>query len=311
MMADAATPMMAQYLALKAEAGDCLLFYRMGDFFELFFEDAKVAAGILDIALTARGQHDGVPVPMCGVPVHSAESYLARLIRAGCRVAIAEQVESPADAKARGGSKALVARAITRFVTAGTLTEEALLDPRRANMLAAVCEVRGRCGIAACDISTGRMELEECTPGNLEAALSRIGASEVVAPEGWDAAPTGSATHPRADFASERGEERLKAIHKVAALDGFGHFTRPMLAAAGGLVAYLEHAGAGKLPLLLPPEVRAGEAHLAMDEATRASLEILHLAAWRARGEPDRGARPLRHRRGRAAAGGRPFRPAC
>ena len=165
-MADASapTPMMAQYLELKREAGDCLLFYRMGDFFELFFDDARTASGVLDIALTSRGEHQGAPIPMCGVPVHSAEGYLARLIKAGCRVAIAEQVESPEQAKKRGGSKALVARDIVRFVTAGTLTEEALLEPRRANVLAAVCEVRGTCGIASCDISTGRMELEECEP---------------------------------------------------------------------------------------------------------------------------------------------------
>src|SRR5690606_12128448 len=146
---------------------DCLLFYRMGDFFELFFEDARRAAQILDIALTSRGEHDGQPVPMCGVPVHAAEGYLARLIKAGCRVAIAEQTETPAEAKKRGGSKALVARDIVRFVTAGTLTEEALLEPRRANVLAAVCEVRGRIGLASCDISTGRMELEECEAGQL------------------------------------------------------------------------------------------------------------------------------------------------
>src|SRR5262245_32729587 len=126
--APAPTPMMAQYLALKAEAPDCLLFYRMGDFFELFFEDAKAASSCLDIALTARGEHEGKPIPMCGVPIHAAESYLARLIKAGHRVAIAEQTESPAEAKKRAGSKALVTRAIVRVVTAGTLTEEALLD---------------------------------------------------------------------------------------------------------------------------------------------------------------------------------------
>ena len=148
-MAGSATPMMAQYLALKREAGDCLLFYRMGDFFELFFDDAKQAAAVLDIALTSRGEHAGAPIPMCGVPVHSAEGYLARLIKAGCRVAIAEQIETPEEAKQRGGSKALVARDIVRFVTAGTLTEEALLEPRRANVLAAACELRGTCGIAA------------------------------------------------------------------------------------------------------------------------------------------------------------------
>ncbi|MDR2856386.1 MAG: DNA mismatch repair protein MutS [Novosphingobium sp.] len=267
--------MMAQYLALKAQAGDCLLFYRMGDFFELFFDDAKTAAQVLDIALTSRGGHNGAPVPMCGVPVHSAEGYLARLIKAGCRVAIAEQVESPAQAKQRGGAKALVARDIVRFVTAGTLTEEALLEPRRANVLAAVCEVRGTIGIAACDISTGRMELEECAPDRLGAALARVGASEIVAPEGWADGPPDAIARPARDFTSDGGEARLKAAHGVATLDGFGSFGRAMLAAAGGLVAYLDHAGRGTLPLLLPPVLRAGDAHLAMDEATRASLEIL------------------------------------
>jgi len=263
--------MMAQYHALKAQAADCLLFYRMGDFFELFFDDAKAAAQILDIALTSRG--DGVP--MCGVPVHAAEGYLARLIKAGCRVAIAEQIETPAEAKQRGGYKALVARDIVRFVTAGTLTEEALLEPRRANVLAAACELRGTCGIAACDISTGRMELEECPPDRIGAALARLGASELVASESWLAAPPDAIRRPASDFASERGEERLRAIHAVGTLDAFGEFSRPMLAAAGGLIAYLDHVGRGNLPLLLPPVARAGEAHLAMDEATRSSLEIL------------------------------------
>jgi len=274
-MAGAATPMMEQYHELKARAGDCLLFYRMGDFFELFFEDAKAASQILDIALTSRGEHDGDPVPMCGVPVHSAEGYLARLIKAGCRVAIAEQVESPAEAKQRGGSKALVKRDIVRFVTAGTLTEEALLEPRRANLLAAVCELRGQVGIACCDISTGRVELEECAPEAMGAALARIGASEVVAPEDWDVAPDDAIPRPRTEFASEEGEARLKRLHEVATLDAFGAFSRAMLAAAGGLIAYLDHVGRGSLPFLLPPVGKAGDEHLAMDEATRASLEIL------------------------------------
>ncbi|WP_374406850.1 DNA mismatch repair protein MutS [Pelagerythrobacter sp.] len=269
------TPMMEQYHALKREAGDCLLFYRMGDFFELFFDDARVAAGVLDIALTTRGEHGGEAVPMCGVPVHSAEGYLARLIRAGCRVAIAEQVETPAEAKKRGGSKALVKRDIVRFVTAGTLTEEALLEPRRANVLAAVCEVRGVIGAASVDVSTGRMALEECPPDRLGAALARLGPSEVVVPEDWDDAPGDAIPRPRGDFASDGGETQLKAVHGVATLDGFGAFTRPMLAAAGGLLAYLDHAGRGKLPLLLPPVAHTGEAALAMDEATRASLEIV------------------------------------
>ncbi|MBD3729251.1 MAG: DNA mismatch repair protein MutS [Sphingomonadales bacterium] len=280
-MAGQSTPMMEQYHALKREAEGCLLFYRMGDFFELFFDDAKQASAILDIALTARGKDSGDPVPMCGVPVHAAEGYLARLIKAGCRVAIAEQVETPEEAKARAkregtpSSKALVKRDIVRFVTAGTLTEEALLEPRRANVLAAVCEVRGAIGIASVDISTGRMELEECVAAATGAALARIGASEIVAPDGWDAAPGQAIPRPDHGFASAEGEARLKAIHGVSTLDGFGQFSRAMLAAAGGLVTYLDHVGRGKLPLLLPPVARSGAAHMAMDEATRASLEVL------------------------------------
>ena len=168
----AMTPMMAQYFELKAKAGDCLLFYRMGDFFELFFDDARAAAATLDIALTSRGEHGGVPIPMCGVPVHSAEAYLARLIRGGHRVAIAEQTETPAQAKARGGSKALVARGIVRYVTPGTLTEDTLLDARADNMLVAIGEAGGDLGLAAADISTGRFEAMTIDPGSLAAELA-------------------------------------------------------------------------------------------------------------------------------------------
>ena len=269
------TPMMEQYHALKREAGDCLLFYRMGDFFELFFDDARTAAGILDIALTSRGEHGGEAVPMCGVPVHAAENYLARLIRAGCRVAIAEQVETPEEAKRRGGSKALVRRDIVRFVTAGTLTEDTLLEPRRANVLAALCEVRGTIGLAAVDISTGRMELEECEAGQMAATLARLAPSEVVAPEGWGDAPESAIARARSTFASDEGEALLRRVHGVSTLDGFGTFTRAMLAAAGGLIAYLNHVGRGSLPLLLPPVARDTGTLMAMDEATRASLEIV------------------------------------
>ncbi|WP_240505941.1 DNA mismatch repair protein MutS [Erythrobacter colymbi] len=278
------TPMMAQYLRLREEAGDALLFYRMGDFFELFFEDAKTAAAILDIALTTRGEHGGAPIPMCGVPVHSAESYLARLIKAGCRVAIAEQVETPEEAKARAkregtpSSKVLVGRSIVRLVTAGTLTEEALLEPRRANVLAALAELRGTIGIAAIDVSTGAMVLEECAAEQLGAALARLSPSEVVVPEDWPHGPEEAIFRPRTTFASDSGAERLKAVHGVATLDAFGAFTRAMLAAAGGLVAYLDHVGRGSLPLLLPPVVRETASTMAMDAATRGSLEILESA---------------------------------
>ena len=180
-MAGSATPMMAQYFALKAEAGDCLLFYRMGDFFELFFDDAKAAAACLDIALTKRGEADGEPIPMCGVPIHAAESYLARLIRAGHRVAIAEQTESPAEARKARGSKALVDRAIIRLVTPGTLTEETLLESAAANWLAAIGRAGDDWAIAAADISTGRFELIACGPGELAAELARLSPAETIA----------------------------------------------------------------------------------------------------------------------------------
>ena len=167
--ATGATPMMAQYLALKEEAGDCLLFYRMGDFFELFFEDARSAAQALDIALTARGEHQGQSVPMCGVPVHAADAYLARLIRAGFRVAIAEQIETPAEAKARG-PKSLVARAIVRVVTASTLTEEALLEARSANWLVAAAPPGLAMGTPVGKLSTGRFSICQTTPNRFGGA---------------------------------------------------------------------------------------------------------------------------------------------
>ncbi len=275
------TPMMEQYLALKRESGGSLLFYRMGDFFELFFDDAREAAGILDIALTSRGEHGGEPVPMCGVPVHSAEGYLARLIKAGCRVAIAEQVETPEEAKARAKqegrpvSKALVKRDIVRFVTAGTLTEEALLEPRRANLLVALAEVRGTIGIASVDISTGEMVLEECEPTGLDAALARLSAKECIVPEGWELGPEDIVERAKSEFSSEAGAKALQRVHGVATLDAFGDFSRAMLSAANGLVSYLEHTGRGTLPLLLPPRIHAAKSTMAMDEATRSSLEIL------------------------------------
>jgi len=280
---DGATPMMAQYLALKAEAGDCLLFYRMGDFFEMFFDDARAAAATLDIALTTRGEHGGQPVPMCGVPVHAAEAYLARLIRAGHRVAIAEQTETPAEAKKRGGSKTLVARGIVRIVTAGTLTEEALLDARASNWLVAVAPVGGQIGIAAADISTGRFELSAIAPAALPAELARLGAAEIVAPEGMEDAPTGAQRAARG-FDSMTGENRLKALFGVATLDGYGGFGRAELAAAGGLISYLDNAGKGSLPFLQPPVRHHPGGHMLIDAATRESLELTQASGGGRRG---------------------------
>lgn len=274
-----ATPMMAQYWALKAQASDALLFYRMGDFFELFFDDAKAAAATLDIALTSRGEHGGEAVPMCGVPVHAAEAYLARLIRAGHRVAIAEQVETPAEAKARGGSKALVARDIVRFVTAGTLTEDSLLEGRSANRLAALARLAatGEIAIAAADISTGRFEVVLLDAGRAEAELARLAPSELLLPEG-EAIPGGFADRavmrPAADFASASGEKRLLSRFGVATLDGLGEFTRAELAAMAGLTAYLDHVGRGKPVFLQPPQRLIAGGVMGIDAATRESLEL-------------------------------------
>ncbi len=285
-MASTPTPMMAQYHALKAEAPDCLLFYRMGDFFELFFDDARAASACLDIALTTRGEHEGEKVPMCGVPVHAADAYLARLIRGGHRVAIAEQIELPAAAKARGG-KSIVARAIVRVVTAGTLTEDVLLDGKAANWLVAVAQVSGAYAIAAADVSTGRFELSEAGEGGLDAEIARLNPSEILcAPAKAGAldmggfspsrAPAfaGAQERPTSDFDSAKGEARLKALHNVATLDGFGHFSRAELAAAAGLLAYLDHAGKGTVPFLSPPVRRVRSAHMIIDAATRESLEL-------------------------------------
>ncbi|HEX8571340.1 MAG TPA: DNA mismatch repair protein MutS [Allosphingosinicella sp.] len=271
----APTPMMAQYLALKAEAADCLLFYRMGDFFELFFDDAKAAAACLDIALTARGEHEGEPIPMCGVPIHAAESYLARLIKGGFRVAIAEQTENPADAKKRG-AKSVVNRAIVRVVTAGTLTEEALLDSRSANWLVAAVRVGERYGLAAADVSTGRFELGSIPPTALDAELARLAAAEVVAPE-----PLANlaVTERRGGFDSLAAERRLKERFAVATLDGFGAFDRAALCAAGGLLAYLDEVARDSLPFLRPPVARASGDHMMIDAATRESLELTQAAS--------------------------------
>ncbi|CAN1541439.1 MutS Mismatch repair ATPase (MutS family) [Sphingomonadaceae bacterium] len=267
------TPMMVQYLALKAKAGDCLLFYRMGDFFELFFDDARAAAATLDIALTARGEHDGTPIPMCGVPVHAAEGYLARLIKAGHRVAIAEQTESPEAAKARGG-KTLVTRDIVRFVTAGTLTEDSLLDSWASNMLVAVAQVGEFFGLAAADISTGYFELLTVTGGSLEAELARLSASELVVPEGLPQSPLDAIIRPRADFESTLGGDLLRQHFALTTLDSIGPVTRAEQAAAGGLISYLAHAGQGKMPFLKLPVRREVHEHLLIDQATRDSLEI-------------------------------------
>ena len=263
--------MMAQYLALKAEAADCLLFYRMGDFFELFFDDARIAAACLDIALTARGEHDGTPIPMCGVPAHAAEAYLARLIKAGHRVAIADQIESPEQARRARGSKALVARAIVRVVTAGTLTEEALLDARVANWCCAIGEAGEAVALAAADISTGRFDIIESSGATLAADLARLAPAETIVAQGSAFAASATTTRPPADFEPATGNARLAALFGGEAGQQLSHAAH---AAAGGLLAYLNHNGRGMRPFLRPPVLgRSGET-MAVDAATRDSLEL-------------------------------------
>src|SRR5436309_1396605 len=257
----APSPVMAQYLEIKEANPGCLLFFRMGDFFELFFDDAVAAAQALDIALTKRGRHDGADIPMCGVPVHTAEAYLARLIRAGFKVAICDQMEDPADARRRGG-KGPVRRAVTRVVTAGTLTEDGLLDARRHNYLAGLAEVGGAMGLAWLDLSTGAFALTPTSETALAGELARLMPGEIVVPERllarpalfelfaeWKPALTPLA-NPR--FDSEAARRRLESFYGVRALDGFGSFGRAEIAAAGALVVYIAMTQEGGCAYISP-----------------------------------------------------------
>jgi DNA mismatch repair protein MutS len=280
---DAVTPMMAQYLGLKADYEDCLLFYRMGDFYELFFDDAVKAAGALDIALTKRGKHLGEDIPMCGVPVHSHETYLNRLIRKGYRVAVCEQTEDPAEAKKRG-SKSVVRRDVVRVVTPGTLTEDTLLDARRNNYLCAVARAQNELGFAWIDVSTGAFTVQPLLAADLDAALARLEPGEVLVPDSLlSAAELTDALQgvadrltpqPAARFDSTNGQKRLERLFGVATLDAFGAFGRAELAAAGALVDYIELTQKGKLPRLNAPERMTQGAVMGIDAATRRNLEL-------------------------------------
>jgi len=278
-----ATPMMAQYLALKRDHPDRLLFYRMGDFYELFFDDAVKASAALDIAFTKRGKHEGDDIPMCGVPVHAAEAYLDRLIRKGFRVAVCEQVEEPAAARKRG-SKALVARDVVRLVTPGTLTEDALLDARRPNHLVALARAGERFALASADMSTGAIVSMPVKAGGLAAELARLQPGELLLADtllqepslfelfaAWKRALT---PQPAALFDSQAGERRLKDVFKVAALDAFGTFERAELAALGALIEYIALTQRGRLPHLARPRRLDEGALMAIDAATRRNLEL-------------------------------------
>ncbi|MCK0120779.1 DNA mismatch repair protein MutS [Loktanella sp. F6476L] len=275
--------MMAQYLEIKQAHPDALLFYRMGDFYEMFFDDAVHAAEALDIALTKRGKHDGNDIPMCGVPHHAAEGYFLTLIRKGFRVAVCEQMESPAEAKKRG-YKAVVKREVVRLVTPGTLTEDSLLDARRHNFLAAYATVRDEGALAWVDISTGAFHVMTCPRVALGPELARLTPREVIVVDGTEpefaelVSDAGAAltTLGAAAFDSTAGEKRLLNLYNIGSLDAYGTFARAEIAAMSAVVEYLEITQKGKLPLLRPPVSEGQRATMQIDAATRRSLELTH-----------------------------------
>ncbi len=295
--ADAPTPMMSQYLGVKAGYPDALLFYRMGDFYELFFDDAVKAAAALDIALTKRGKHLGEDIPMCGVPVHSHEAYLARLIRAGFKVAVCEQMEDPAEAKKRG-AKSVVKRDVVRLITPGTLTEDSLLDARAHNFLAALAQVKGdpahEFGLAWLDVSTGDFQLQPVRRAGLTAALARLEPGELLLPEKLFLDPETAALLepwarrlsplPNPRFDSENARKRLERLFAVGTLDAFGAFSRAETAAAGALVDYVELTQKGKLPAFSAPQRLSAGAVMEIDAATRRNLELVQTLTGERRG---------------------------
>ncbi len=311
--AAAATPLMAQYLAIKRAHPDCLLFYRMGDFYELFFDDAVKAATALDIALTKRGQHSGEDIPMCGVPVHAADGYLAKLIRSGFKVAVCEQMEDPAEAKKRGGAKSVVRREVVRVVTPGTLTEDALLDARRHNYLVALADAGGAIGLAWLDMSTGDFPASRSAE-ELAAALARLEPGEILLPDRLLREPSCSscsrleigavAAAQRALRQRERAAAPAEASTASQALDAFGAFTRAELAAAGALVDYVELTQQGKLPRLSPPRALAARRGPGDRRRDPAQSRADPHPERRSPGHAAVGHRPHRHRRRRAPAGG-------
>jgi DNA mismatch repair protein MutS len=277
------TPMMAQYLEIKSGYPDALLFYRMGDFYEMFFDDAVAASEALDIALTKRGKHDGADIPMCGVPVHAAEGYLLTLIRKGFRVAVGEQLETPAEAKKRG-NKSIVHRDVVRLVTPGTLTEESLLEARRHNYLAAFAEVRDAHALAWVDISTGAFHVMSLPLVRLGPELARLAPSELLIAEGKETEHRELETEfglsltnlARASFDSTGAEERICSLFDVTSLDAFGSFNRAEVSAMGALIEYLDMTQKGNLPLLRKPIKETEARTVQIDASTRRNLELTH-----------------------------------
>ena len=277
------TPMMEQFLAIKTEHSDCILFYRMGDFYELFFEDAVKASASLDITLTKRGTYDGKPIPMCGVPVHASETYLLRLIKKGYRVAVCEQLEDPSEAKKRG-AKSVVKRGVVRIVTPGTITEETILDSKTNNYLCCISQLRGEMSIAWADISSRDFYVQSVKEADVLGVLARIAPKEILLPQKllshpdlldvWGEYKACLIPLPDARFDTVNAEKRLQDIFAVGALDSFGDFTKSNISASGTLLDYIEITQVGKLPLInRPKKVTAGD-YMEIDSATRKSLEI-------------------------------------
>jgi DNA mismatch repair protein MutS len=294
----AMTPMMAQYARIKAANPGCLLFYRMGDFFELFFEDAIEASRALGIQLTRRGKHQGDDIPMCGVPVVRSDEYLQKLIAHGFRVAICEQLEDPAEAKKRG-AKSVVKRDVIRLVTPGTITEETLLDAGANNYLTAIADLlegerRTGYALASIDISTGECLIGECAAADLPGELARIAPREVLISDrisgdkalraNFDHA--GAAVSPLPDmyFSATGGGAALKSELGVAALDAFGAFSKGELGAVGALLKYVEITQIGQKPVLRPPRRSGAGSALLIDAATRANLELTRSLAGQRQG---------------------------
>lgn len=287
------TPMMAQYLSIKADHPDALLFYRMGDFYELFFDDAVAAAAALDITLTKRGKHLGEDIAMCGVPVHSHESYLSKLIRKGFKVAVCEQTEDPAEAKKRG-AKSVVRREVVRLITPGTLTEDTLLDARRANYLAALARAQGALALAWVEVSTGEFRAQAVDEKTVAAALARLSPGELLVADTLTRAEElrdvladwqdRLSPLPSARFDSVNGEKRLLAAFGVGTLDAFGTFSRAEVAAAGALLDYIDLTQKGKVPRLGALRQVASGAVVEIDAATRRNLELAETLTGERRG---------------------------
>ncbi|MBL0371832.1 DNA mismatch repair protein MutS [Rhizobium sp. KVB221] len=283
-----ATPMMEQFIEIKANNADSLLFYRMGDFYELFFEDALEASRALGITLTRRGQHLGQDIPMCGVPVHAADDYLQKLIGFGYRVAVCEQMEDPAEAKKRG-SKSVVKRDVVRLVTPGTITEEKLLNPGDSNYLMTLARIKGgdkpQYALAWIDISTGIFRLAETDLYRLLSDIMRIDPKELIVADSLfhdaELRPTFDmlgrivSPQPAVLFDSATAESRIARYFQTVTLDGFGAFSRSELSAGAAAIAYVEKTQIAERPALGRPERENAASTLLIDPATRANLELV------------------------------------